>query len=257
VKHEHGQATSEKVSKPTEGSISGIQTDNPADAAADIGASLDQNEAVSPVSKPDTQTKPNTPAWRREPLSNFALDPDGKVIVRGNGKPARRGGKPAKPKAGDVLADGTTFGVSGSGSPVQVSVSRVVIPDEPGAGQGGEGPGAETSGGPSGGSVGPAFGRLLARLGFKAAERRGGEKWKPDDDESELIGEAAAETFGNRRVPWWLVLPIGVLAYVVARIEFSKREAATDGDNTPLRNGADTERQDAVGPATGPLGTRF
>ena len=221
----------------------GIKTDNPGDAGGDIVATLDQNEAVSPVSK---QAKPETgkgPAWRKEPISNFKLDADGNVELRGNGSPVRRGGKPAKPKPGDMLADGTTYGVAPEGKPEHVSVSRVVVPDEQ----------QQQQAGPQR-QVGPAFGRLLSRLGFKAAERRGGAKWKPDDDEAELIGEAAAETFGNRSVPWWLVLPIAVAAYVVARIEFEKRESSNSGDNSHLHNGSDTERQDTASTPARPGG---
>ena len=253
--HHSGQATPdagiETPRSASGGNETPIHNDNPADAAVEIVATLDQNEAVSPVSKqtkPDTPGSPgspgssDTPAWRKEPIANFKLDADGKVITRRNGKPVRRGGKPAKARPGDVLADGTTYGVEGT--PEQVSVSRVVVPGEgvPGGGGGGESPGAD-----QGGRNGPAFGRLLARLGFAAAQKRGGEKWKPDDDENELIGEAASETFGNRHVPWWLVLPIAVTVYVVARIEFTKREVGKIGDHTHMPDRANDERKNTDG----------
>lgn len=226
-------------------------TDDLSSAAADIAASLEQNQKVSPAANSQTPAKPRE-GWRREPLRNFKTDAKGQVRLRADGSPVRRGGKPGKPKVGEMLADGSRYGVDdgggGQGESKQGEVSRVVVPDQQQEQQQG---GPE----PARAELGPEAGRVVSQLCFNMAKRKGGDKFEPTPDERRMIEEAAAGSLNGRRVPWLLVLPVALAAYLLARVEFKpkkKQEEKQDGANASRNHRADAERQDATGEATSP-----
>ncbi len=242
-----------------ESPVLNLPADNLDSSAGDIAATLEKNQAVSARTSGGAKPKPDRSGWQGEPVSNFKLNDDGSVKLRANGKPVRRGGKPAKPKAGDRLADGTVYGAGKDAPPspsADAGASRVVLPgqDAPGGGGGLEGgtqPGMNTV------EAGPEAGRILSKLGFSFAKRAGGPRWEPTDDERELIDKAAAATLNGRRMPWWLVLFVGVSVYVVSRVEFKakpKENKANNGkpdahsDRGPDAIGKDVVSEDAGPP---------
>lgn len=94
--------------KPVEPSIS---SDPIAETVAGIGEAVHRNTALATGQAPPA---PNAGAgggggasWRMEPIDNFELDGGGKVKLRPNGSPIRKGGRPKKARPGDLLADGT------------------------------------------------------------------------------------------------------------------------------------------------------
>lgn len=211
--------------------------------ANDIADSLDQNERVSPVSKPAESGS----GWESEPLANFQTDQHGGLILDSSGKPKRRGGKPRKAKPGDKLAGG---GVAGD----QVEASPTVW--TPGQGDSTDETQGETQTTEEKPKLGPAAGKVIADKLFSTAEAIGGEKWKPTKDEREFIETASAETLGGVSLPWWLAMFVGVSLYVVARVVKNKAEqqgAAAHGLDSRGNHRADTERENRPSSQTGPV----
>lgn len=243
--------------KPDSGkpaTLESLPVDNLDAAADDVSAAIKRNTDAKKDVKPAGGKPAEGTGPGGEPLSNFQTDENGKIKTNKDGTPKRRGGRPRKAKPGDTLADGGRKGIGGDGDASTPSppapAASVVIPGQTPEGQPlpPERPGYE---------AGPEAGRLLSKLGFTLAKKKGGDKWEPDDDERELIGEAAAASLNGRRLPWAVVLVFGVAAYVLARVEF-KRKEKQDGkkkpsDDTHLHHGPDAERQDDAGSAASPL----
>lgn len=176
-------------------------------------------------------TAPIKPAadWRKEPKSNFLIDPAGDVILEG-GEPKRRGGKPRTAKPGDLLADGTVM----TGAEGQAAAGSFV--GDPG---GGDAPEGEGEADPKTVQLTEEAGGVLVEGVDSLAESVAGEKARLKAGEKAQLKRAAGVLVsGTSMGAWGVLLLFGALWFVRVLIEKRKN----DGANASLRG-----RDDAVG----------
>jgi hypothetical protein len=236
-------------------------------------ANLPEDDATGPAPEPPKDPdpepspqnkKPGGPGWKAEPVRNFQRDKNGKVKFDANGDPKRKRGKPAKPRPGDQLMDGSTYG------------------DQTGQARGGiHIPGSESServGNPQG----PEMGRVIARIVPQTMKTLFGEEWDASEDERKFMADSFGEATDGRRFPAIIVMILALLIYFMPRLlkawwrwiqqqqqqqaqpehpeakaqqaeasESEKRETQQNGSESHTNNRQDGVRKDTAG---GPIG---
>ncbi|WP_432797237.1 hypothetical protein [Poriferisphaera sp. WC338] len=221
------------------------------------------------VTLPKDWKKPhNWKFWRK---SDCVTDNGGNLVLREDGTPKRKFGKPGKPKPGDELAGGGVFGLQPDNTDSSEAAKETVTENnEPGYTSGfvnlpKDEPGSNKKQNGDEPTPGPKIGKIATKSMFTAFEKRGGEKWRPDKDEADLIGEAASNTMKNWRLPWGGVLIFGLSMYFFTRIVGERKAKVIKHVEVKNSNhGGEREREkparkadDQNGQGQGPTETGF
>jgi hypothetical protein len=228
--------------------LASLPTDDTGQGAQQTDRALSDAETTAPKTEPK-DPKRGHPAWR-EPLRNFQTDENGKIKTDALGRWKRKGGRPAKPRVGDRLADGSTYGDQ-SGQ----ATAGIHLPGGSSA--------ASDDRGRVGKEQGPEMGQVIARILPQSMAAAFGKRWEASADEQKFMADSLGEATDGRRFPWALVVAIALGAYFVPRMfaaaqdrsqriqEQQQQQKASD-EQAYSDHRHDRKRQNPAGPATGP-----
>lgn len=208
-------------------------------SAADVAAAVARNNALSGGGDPPASVQ-DKPSWHREPLANFETDEAGRVVLRPDGSPIRKGGRPRKPRPGDKLAGGDVQ-PGQPGQPAQPQ-SRVVIPgvadNPPDQGEAVAGEVIEPPADDAGEELGRVVSQGVTRIADAVASD---EKKKMTTDEKDALEKHMSRMIGRAHAPAWLAVGIVILCWAVrvliqSRLERKPKEATPADVDAPTDN---------------------
>lgn len=212
--------------------ISDLPSDNPSESASAVADALTRNKASAKAVQGSGDGKPTVK--RAAVKRSFNRGAGGKFTKKKPSDPVKKPQTPEttdntehKPQPStDTVSDG------GDGGFVRVPTDQ---PEQQRTGV----------------SMGPEAGRVISDGIFGIFTKRGGGKWKPTEEEREMVGKAAAGATDGKHVPWWLALMLAVGFYAMARVglDKAKKESGNNGtdkhgDNRSNPVGQNTVRQE-------------